>query len=57
MKKKYIVHLMDEEGRLATEVVKCLNGSPQKVRRAQILVRSKPTAYGRATLNGSAVPA
>ena len=40
MKKKYIVHLTDEERQLATQVVKCLNGSPQKVRRAQILVKA-----------------
>ncbi len=40
MKKKYIVNLTDEERQLAALVVKCLNGSPQKVRRAQILLKA-----------------
>src|SRR5262245_56555365 len=39
MQKKYIVRLTDVERATLTEVVKKLNGSSQKVRRAQILLK------------------
>src|SRR5262245_3280667 len=40
MQKKYIVRLTDVERATLTEVVKKLNGSSQKVRRAQILLKA-----------------
>ena len=40
MKKKYIVRLSDEERETCTEVVKKLQGTSQKVRRAQILLKA-----------------
>ena len=40
MYKKYIVRLSDEERQSCTEVIQKLKGSSQKVRRAQILLKS-----------------
>ena len=40
MIKKYIVRLSDEERQLCTDVVKKLKGASQKVRRAQILLKT-----------------
>jgi hypothetical protein len=40
MHKKYIVRLTDAERATLTEVIKKLNGSSQKVRRAQILLKA-----------------
>ena len=40
MQKKYIVRLTDEERQQLREVIKKLNGSSQKVRRAQILLKA-----------------
>ena len=40
MQKKYIVRLSDEERAELNQVVKRLNGSSQKVKRAQILLKS-----------------
>lgn len=40
MRKKYIVRLTDSERATLTAVVKKLNGSSQKVRRAQILLKA-----------------
>lgn len=40
MEKKYIVRLTDEERQTLTRVVKKLQGSPQKVCRAQILLHA-----------------
>lgn len=40
MKKKYIVRLSSEEKTILEEVVKKLNGSSQKVKRAQILLKA-----------------
>ena len=40
MQKKYIVRLSDDERLTLKEVVKKLKGSPQKVRRAQILLKA-----------------
>jgi hypothetical protein len=40
MYKKYVVRLSEEERRICQEVVKKLNGSSQKVRRAQILLKA-----------------
>lgn len=40
MQKKYIVRLTDEERGSLNEVVKKLNGSSQKVRRAQVLLKA-----------------
>jgi hypothetical protein len=40
MKKKYIVRLTDSERKTLEEVIKKLNGSSQKVRRAQILLKA-----------------
>ncbi len=40
MEKKYIVRLTDEERRTLRSVIKKLNGSSQKVRRAQILLKA-----------------
>ena len=40
MEKKYIVRLMDEERRTLHSVIKKLNGSSQKVRRAHILLKA-----------------
>jgi hypothetical protein len=40
MEKKYIVRLSDEERSVLEEVVKKLKGTGQKVRRAQILLKS-----------------
>lgn len=40
MQKKYIVRLTDEERSQLREVIKKLNGSSQKVRRAQILLKA-----------------
>lgn len=40
MYKKYVVRLSNEERQVCQEVVKKLNGSSQKVRRAQILLKS-----------------
>ena len=37
MQKKYIVRLTDEERQTLEEVIKCLKGSSQKLRRAQVL--------------------
>lgn len=40
MKKKYIVRLSDQERQNCTQVVKKLKGTSQKVRRAQILLKT-----------------
>lgn len=40
MNKKYVVRLSDEERRVCQEVVKKLKGTSQKVRRAQVLLKS-----------------
>ena len=40
MKKKYMVRLTPKERRILREVVKKLNGSSQKVRRAQMLLKA-----------------
>lgn len=40
MQKKYVVRLSDQERETLNEVVKKLNGNSQKVRRAQILLKS-----------------
>src|SRR5262245_24386599 len=40
MNKKFIVRLSDEERRACRDVIKNLKGSSQKVRRAQILLKS-----------------
>ena len=40
MNKKFIVRLSDEERSVCQELVKKLNGSSQKVRRAQILLKA-----------------
>ncbi len=40
MQKKYIVRLTDEERQQLREVIKKLDGSSQKVRRAQILLKA-----------------
>jgi transposase len=40
MQKRYIVRLTDEERQQVREVLKKLNGSSQKVRRAQILLKA-----------------
>lgn len=40
MKKEFIVVLTDEQREIVSQVVKCLNGSPEKVRRAQILLKA-----------------
>ncbi len=40
MEKKYIVRLTDEERNVLREVLKKLNGTSQKVRRAQILLKA-----------------
>jgi hypothetical protein len=40
MYKKYVVRLCEDERRVCQEVVKKLNGSSQKVRRAQILLKA-----------------
>jgi hypothetical protein len=46
LKKKYIVRLTDSERVTLTEVVKKLNGSSQKVRRAQILLKADADGPG-----------
>ena len=40
MSKKYIVRLTAKERRILREVVKLLDGSSQKVRRAQMLLKA-----------------
>ena len=40
MQKKYVVRLTDEERLVLVDVVKKLNGTSQKVRRAQILLKA-----------------
>ena len=40
MKKKYIVRLSEEERNALKEVIKKLKGTSQRVRRAQILLKS-----------------
>lgn len=40
MKKKYIVHLSEEERSILKEIIKKLKGSSQRVRRAQILLKA-----------------
>jgi hypothetical protein len=40
MQKKYLVRLTDEERLMLADVVKKLNGTSQKVRRAQILLKT-----------------
>jgi Homeodomain-like domain len=40
MYKKYVVRLSEDERRVCQEVVRKLNGSSQKVRRAQILLKA-----------------
>jgi hypothetical protein len=46
MKKKYIVRLSAKERRVLREVVKKLNGSSQKVRRAQMLLKADVAGPG-----------
>ena len=46
MNKKYIVRLSDEERQACEAVVKKLSGSSQKVRRAQILLKSDSNGPG-----------
>jgi hypothetical protein len=40
MQKKYVVRLAEPERPALAEVVKKLKGSPQKVRRAQVLLKA-----------------
>jgi hypothetical protein len=40
MKKEFLVCLTDEQEEIVSQVVKRLDGSPQKVRRAQILLKA-----------------
>lgn len=40
MRKEYVVGLSDEQNGIVSQVVKFLDGSPQKVRRAQILLKA-----------------
>lgn len=40
MKKEFLVCLTDEQQEIVSQVVKHLDGSPQKVRRAQILLKA-----------------
>lgn len=46
MNKKYIVRLTAQERRILREVVKKLNGSSQKVRRAQMLLKADVAGPG-----------
>jgi hypothetical protein len=46
MRKKYIVHLTDEQRKELTEVIKKLKGSGQKIRRAQILLKADANGPG-----------
>ena len=46
MNKKYIVRLSNEERQVCEAVVKKLSGSSQKVRRAQILLKSDANGPG-----------
>jgi hypothetical protein len=46
MYKKYVVRLSDEERGVCQEVVKCLKGSSQKARRAQILLKADADGPG-----------
>jgi hypothetical protein len=46
MKKKYIVRLSDEERETCTEVVKKLQGTSQKVRRAHMLLQADVNGPG-----------
>lgn len=41
MNKKYLVRLSDAERRMCQDVVKKLNGTSQKVRRAQVLLKAE----------------
>lgn len=45
MKKEFVVGLTDEQREILTEVVSRLNGSPQKVRRAQILLKADVNGF------------
>ena len=46
MQKKYIVKLTEEERKICQQIVKKLNGSSQKVRRAQILLKADADGPG-----------
>jgi len=46
MQKKYIVRLTEEERKICQQIVKKLNGSSQKVRRAQILLKADADGPG-----------
>ena len=46
MNKKYIVRLTDEERQTCTDVIKKLQGTSQKVRRAQILLKADVDGLG-----------
>lgn len=46
MQKKYVVRLTDEERELLAAVVKKLNGTSQKVRRAQVLLKADADGPG-----------
>jgi len=46
MNKKYIVRLTDEERQTCTAVIKKLEGTSQKVRRAQILLKADADGLG-----------
>ncbi len=46
MNKKYIVRLSDQERETCTEVVKKLQGTSQKVRRAHILLKADADGSG-----------
>jgi hypothetical protein len=46
MRKKYIIRLTDEERETLNQVVKKLNGTSQKVRRAQVLLKADADGPG-----------
>lgn len=45
MRKEYVVGLTDEQKEILSEVVSRLNGSPEKVRRAQILLKADVNGF------------
>ena len=47
MQKKYIVRLNDQERAELTNVIKKLSGTGQKVRRAQVLLKSERQEAGK----------
>ena len=56
MRKEYVVGLTEEQKEILSEVVSRLHGSPEKVRRAQILLKADVNGFSWTTIRSSPMP-